>query len=303
MKRATAILVALVAFAGFASGARAESSTGGAFLLPGYGARAAGMAGATSALIDDEGALDWNPARIALCARAAGASFVRLVPGASLNQAQIAFVTPLTAPVDGVARHAAGAMLTNLSADIVGGESYSENHLRAAYAFTPQPLVSVAIAAQLFHSHSGVAGFDAWGSSIDFAGRLSLSENWDVGVVARDLFSRYSFEDGRDAGKESSVVVGLATRSLPMVALSADVVRQYASWTRVLVGAETDYIFSRLALRAGAAFRSAGESRAAASFGASLRGFDARVVVHYGATLDDEQAFGTTHRVSLGVRI
>jgi hypothetical protein len=121
--------------------------------------------------------------------------------------------------------------------------------------------------------------------------------------VGKDLFSRYTFDDSRDSHKESSVVVGLATRRLPMLTLAADAVYRYASWSRAMLGAETDYILSHLALRAGATFHHAGESRAAVSFGASVRAFDARVVVHYGATVDDEQAFGTVHRVSLGVRL
>jgi hypothetical protein len=226
-----------------------------------------------------------------------------LIPGASLNQGQLAFVTPLTQPEHGVARHAVGALYTNLSADIAGVETYTENHLRAVYAFTPQPVVSVGIAAQLFFSQSGVSSFDAWGSSFDFAGRISLSEHWDIGLVGKDLFSRYSFQDGTDAHKETSVVVGLATRSVPRVTLAADLVRQYASWTQMLVGVESDPIFSHLVLRGGVNLRTAGESRTAYSFGASLRAFDQRLVVHYGATMDDETAFGTTQRLSLAVGI
>ncbi len=300
MKRTLATLVLLLATA---PRVHAESSTGGAFLLSGYGARAAGMSGAVSAVIDDESAIDWNPARISLSPRTAGASFVQLVPGASLDQAQIAFVAPLTPPENGVARHGIGVMLTNLSADIAGAESYSENQLRAAYAFSPQPLVTVAIAGQLFFAQSGVSGFDAWGSSVDFAGRLSLTRNWELGIVGRDLFSRYTFDDGHDARKEHRVVLGIATRSIPMITVSADAVRQYATWSAGLLGVETDYIFSHLSLRAGAAVRRAGESRTSVSFGASLRAFEQRLVVHYAATLDDETAFGTTHRFGLAVRI
>ncbi|MDH4037047.1 MAG: hypothetical protein OEX18_01540 [Candidatus Krumholzibacteria bacterium] len=303
MKRILTAYIALLALGGWAPHARAESSTGGAFLVPGYGARAAGMAGAVSAVIDDEGAIDWNPARLGLVTRTLGASYVQLVPGASLDQADLAFVTPLCAVERGVAKHAAGVMLTNLSADIAGLESYSENHLRMAYAFTPQPLLSVAIAGKLFFSQSGVSGFDAWGSSVDFAGYLSLSEHWDAAVVGKDLFSRYSFDDGSDAHKESSVVVGVATSRVRVLTLSADAVRQYSTWTRGLLGAETDYIFSHIALRGGVAFHAAGESRTTPSFGASLRAFDTRLVVHYAATVDDEQAFGTTHRFTLAVRL
>ena len=303
MKRLAPAILALLALAGWAAGTRADSSNGGAFLLPGYGARAAGMAGAVSALVDDESAVEWNPARMGLALRTAGAAYVQLLPGASLDQAQIAFVTPLGAVEHGVARHAAGAMLTNLSADIAGVESYSENHLRVAYAFTPQPVVSVAIAAQVFMASSGVSAFDARGSSVDFAGRLSLSEHWDLAMVGKDLFSRYTFDDGSDAHKEASVVIGLATRRVRMLTLSADAVRQYSSWTRGLVGLETDYIFTHLALRAGVAFHAAGESRTVPSFGASLRALDSRLVVHYAATMDDEQAFGTSHRFALAVRL
>ncbi|HEX5131738.1 MAG TPA: hypothetical protein VFX92_04525 [Candidatus Krumholzibacteria bacterium] len=302
MKRFALACIAISALAG-AAPARADSSTGGAFILPGYGARAWGMAGAVSAVIDDESALDWNPARISLAARSLGASYVNLVPGASLGQAQLAFVMPLSQPANGVATHAVGAMFSNLSADIAGGTSYSENHLRAVYAYTPQPLVSVAIAGQAFFSRGDIGGFDAWGTSVDFAGRLSLSKNWDLGAVGKDMFSRYSFDDGRDSHKETSVVLGIATRRIPMVTLSADVVRQYASWTRALFGFETVYLVDHLALRGGLAMNRAGESRTAVSFGASLRAWNARLVVHYGATLDDETAFGTTHRVSLGVRM
>ena len=303
MKHGAGIVVLLLLAVAAAPRARGESSTGGAFLLPGYGARAAGMAGAVSAVIDDEGALEWNPARLSLAPRTLGASFVQLVPGASLDQAQIAFVTPLGTSEQGIARHAAGVMFTNLSADVAGGESYSENHLRAGYALAPQPFLSIAIAGQLFFSQSGVDGFDAWGSSFDFAGRLSLSEHWELAVVGRDLFSRYNFDDGHDASKEYSVVAGVATRSLPMLTLSAEAVRQYATWTRERVGVESDYLFSHLALRAGAEFRRAGEARTLPSFGASLRAFDARLVVHYAATFDEEEAFGTTHRFGLALRM
>ena len=129
---------------------RAESSEGGAFRLPGYGARAWGMAGAVVARIDDESAVDWNPAGMAACVRTLGISYVDLVPDASLGQSQAVFVMPFGPARDaetGASRHVAGAMFTNLSADLGGDESYRENHLRAAYAFTPEPVVTVAIAA------------------------------------------------------------------------------------------------------------------------------------------------------------
>lgn len=284
--------------------ARAGSSEGGAFRLPRYGARAWGMSGAAIAIVDDESAIDWNPAGLAGTPRSAGVSYYNLVPGVTLGQSQAAFVMPFGSPrVAGVSTHVAGAMFTNLSADLAGGESYRENHLRLAYAFTPEPLVTIGVGARLFMSRSGVPGFDALGSSIDIAGRLSLASNWTVAVVARDAFSRYSYDDGRDYQLEREYVVGLASRSIRGVAVEADAVRSYGSWSRAMLGAESDYLFSHLALRAGVALLRAGDTRAIPSFGASARGFDGRVALHYAANFDEDEAFGTTHRVSLGVRL
>ncbi len=283
--------------------ARAGSSEGGAFRLPGYGARAWGMAGAAVVIIDDESAVDWNPAGLARAPRSAGVSYQSLVPGVSIGESQAVFLMPLgSSRVENTSTHVVGAMFTNLSADVVGGESYHENHLRLAYALTPEPLVTIAIAAQVFTSSSGVAGFDALGSSIDFAGRLALSRNWALAFVARDAFSRYSYDDGHDYQLAREYVVGLATHSLRRVAIEADAVHSYGSWSRAMIGAESDYLFAHVALRGGVALLRAGDTRTVPSFGASARAFDGRVTLHYAASFDDAEAFGTTHRVSLGVR-
>jgi hypothetical protein len=306
MKFHVFIAIAIVVTLGASPGARAESSQGGAFLLSGYGARVWGMGGAGVALVDDESALDWNPARLSLAPRALGASYVNLVQGTSIGQSQVVFVTPFghaASEENTISRHAGGVMFTNLNADVLGGESYSENHLRVAYAFSPEPLVSVAIAGQVFFSNSGVSGFDAWGTGVDFAARLSLSPKWEMGIVGRDAFSRYTYSDGRDYDKERQYVIGVSTHAVRGVALSADVVRSYSMWSRAVLGAETDYLFSFLSIRAGLTFREAGESRSAAAFGASVRAFSGRLTLHYGANLDTETAFGTTHRVSLAVRL
>lgn len=305
MKRAAilAIACAIVALSALAERARADSSQGGAFLLPRYGARAWGMAGAVIARIDDESAVDWNPAGMARASRSGGVSYVELVPGAFLNQSQAVFLTPLGRDRDaetGVARHAAGAMYTNLSADVGAGQTYSENYLRLAYAYSPQPLVTFAFAGQVFLSSSDVTNFDGWGTSVDMAARLALTETWSTALVARDVFSRYSWEDGRDEQKERQYVLGIAHHSPRAIDLEGDFVYEHAGWLRALVGAETHYLFDCVALRAGVALVNVGEARVAYSFGMSVRAAQ-RFHVHYGAVLDDENALGTTHHFSLGV--
>lgn len=304
MKTRVMILVAAaVAAVSPATRAHAESSQGGAFQLPAYGARGWGMAGAFVVRADDESAVDWNPAGLSTASRVAGASYLQLVEGLSVGQSQIVFTTPLsgTRNETGGARHAVGVMFTNLSADVAGDETYTENHLRLAYAFTPEPLVSFGMAATGFMSKSGVTGFDAWGTSFDLTGDLSLSRAWSMAVVARDVFSRYTYDDGRDYDKEPQYIVGLAWAGASRVALEGDIVRSYGGWSRASLGAETEYFFSHVALRGGIAWLRAGESRTVPSFGVSARA--RRLTLHYGATLDEDDAFGRTHRVSLAVRI
>lgn len=308
MRKFLAVCVLVGVMAAFVDGApaRAASSQGGAFRLPGYGARAWGMAGAVVVRVDDESAVDWNPAGMATCVRTLGVSYVDLVPGASLAQSQLVYVMPLGTARDagtGVARHVVGAMYTNISADVGDDNTYSENHLRAAYAFTPEPLVTFGIAAQAFRSSSGVPGFEAWGTSMDLAARLSLTERWSVALVGRDAFSRYSYDDGRDFQKQRQYVLGLARKNLWSVAVEGDMVYAYGGWSRALVGAESGYLFGHVSLRAGMAFYNTGESRVAYTFGASASAAGARLFVHYAASIDDQDAFGTTQRVSLGVRL
>jgi len=301
-----ALFAAAVAIAATAPKVRAESSQGGAFHLPAYGARGWGMAGAFMVRVDDESAVAWNPAGLGTAPRALGASYLQLVEGVSAGQSQLVFTMPISRVRNdgtGSARHAAGVMLTNLSADIVGGETYSENYLRLAYAFTPEPLVSFGLAFAGFASTSGVEGFDAWGTSFDITGKLSLSQTWSVALVARDVFSRYSYDDGTDYDLEPQFILGLAWLGDRRFAVEGDVVRSYGGWSRAALGVETEYFFSYVALRGGLAWLNTGESRTVPAFGVSVRAFADRLTLHYGANVDEEDALGVTNRVSLAVRI
>ena len=272
--------------------------------MPRYGARAWGMEGAVIARIDDESAVDWNPAGIAEAVRGAGVSAVELVPGAFLTQAQAAYVMPLghTRNLEtGVSRHAVGALYTNLSADVGAGETYSENHLRLAYAYSPQPVITFALSGRLAFARTGLENFDAWGSSVDMAVKARLTQAWSVAVIGRDLFSRYTFEDAHDDHMDHEYVVGVAHHMPGAVDLEANFAYVHDGWLRTTVGAETPYLFGRVALRSGIAILSTGDGRERFGFGVSVRALD-QLIVHYAATIDDEDAFGTTHRFSLGVR-
>jgi len=302
---AVAVFVAILgaghrdAFAGF--------SRGGAFKSPGYGARAWGMAGAAVSTIDDEGAVYWNPAMLALVGSSTvGASYIDLVPGASAHQSQLAYVhviqqTDHDTTVRHVARHVVGALYTNLRLGIHSGESYDENTLRLAYAYTPDYFLSFAIAGDVFASTSEVGGFKSKGTSVDLAFRIMLTENVTVGLVARNAFSRYSYNDGTDYRREREFVLGIASRRISYVTIEGDVVWAHGDASRWVLGAETQYLFNVLALRGGIAAIRTGESRTVPYFGFGAR--ISRLSLHYNASLDNENAFADTHRFTLSVSL
>jgi hypothetical protein len=263
------------------------------------------MGGAAVATVCDEGAVYWNPAMLSLLpSRLVGASYVNLVAGATARQSQLAYARIIkTSEQDdvrgAVARHAVGALYTNLMLDIQGGKSYDENTLRVAYAYTPDYFISFGVAGEVFVSSSGVPGFDAVGSSVDAALRLQLLEELTLGFIARNAFSRFSYDDGTDFNREREFVIGASTSAVYRTALEGDLVFAYGGLSRAIVGGETEYFFDLLALRAGFAVFNSGESRYVPylGFGLSLDRFK----LHYNANLDDENAFEDTHRFSLSV--
>lgn len=306
MRRAVTIAILLLALG--AAAALADYSEGGAFVMPQYGARGWAIGGAAVATVDDEGAISWNPAMLGrLSSDRAGASYINLVPGETARQSQIAYARVLrrgepdasghTAP-----RHVVGAMVSNLHLGIAGGESYDENTVRGAYAYSPDYFVTFAIAGDLFFSNSGVPGFSAVGTSVDFAGRLMLTERVTVGAVARDAFSRYSYDGGGDYQKERSYVLGASYTSPRGATIESDLVFAHNGIDRVAGGLETDYLLGYLSLRAGLAHVATGEGRDIPYFGFGVAA-GGRLFIHYNANLDDEKALEDTHRFTLSVTL
>ena len=304
MSRRIGMAAVLVASAAWAALAHADASRGGAFRHPGYGARAWGMGGAAVATMDDEGAVYWNPAMLSLAARnVAGASYINLVAGATARQSQIAYARVLAWGEEGdggrrLGRHAVGAMYTNVHLGISGDYRYDENLLRMAYAYCPEQFVSFAIGAEVFVSSSDVGGFGAHGSTVDGAIRLALSRSLTLGLVVRDAFSRYSYADGRDFEKERAWVLGVAYAGVSVAVVEGDVVWENGGVARAVIGAESDDLFGVLALRAGLASLSSGQSRTVPYLGLGVR-VRGQFALHYNANLDDETAFEDTHRFTL----
>lgn len=305
MRRASLqLLTAIAALAAAVSPARADYSLGGAFRNPGYGARPWGMAGAAVATVDDESAVYWNPAMLSqLRGNTVGASYVNLVQGTTSQQSQLAYAHVLSRN-DGEggsasARHVVGMLYTNLNLGIGESNTYDENLLRLVYAFTPEHFISVGFSFEAFYSTSDVDNFGGLGTTVDGSARLQLTENATLALVVRDAFSRYSFDDGADFTKERTWTLGLGYRGLPFVSIEGDAVYDHGAVSRLLLGAESDYLLGHLAVRAGVSSLYAGTGRSVLHAGLSVRAVTERLYVHYNYNMDEASAFEDTHRFTL----
>jgi len=303
---AYAIATAIIALAW--ENAAGQASVGGAFRQPGYGARVGAMGGAGAALVGDESAVYWNPAMMALMSNTTvGMSYVNLVPGTTARQSQFAYAIVLEENDQDIdratARHVIGVLYTNVRLDINEDNNYTENLLRVAYAFTPEHFITFAGSIEGFFSRSSVDNFGAVGTTVDAAVRLNLTRYMTLGVVARDAFSRYSYSDGVDYNKDRGFTAALGYTRLRLVDLEADVWWDYGAASRFVLGAETEYIGGFLALRAGVASLRAGVGRTVLSAGLGVRAYRERIHLHYNVNLDEETAFGDTHRFTLSVTL
>ncbi|MFQ5511475.1 MAG: hypothetical protein ACE5EO_06455 [Candidatus Krumholzibacteriia bacterium] len=298
-------VLALVLLVFGQSPARAGFGAGGSFSAPGYGARAWGMAGAAVAVGADESASFWNPALLALLDRdRLGLSYIDLVPGTDARQSYVAYariLKPGTVEEPGLefARHAAGLVYGNLSLELSDGRTHTENTVRLAYAFAPQHFVSVGVAFSVLFSSSDVTQFGSLGTALDAGFRIALLENVTAAAVIRSAFSEISFDDGISFQLPRFFTLGVAYTGYRGLTLEGDVVTGFGGVSRTVIGGEYGLFSDVLSLRGGLAAIQAGRSRSVPHFGLGVR--IGRLRLDYNANLDDEDAFGDTHRFALGV--
>ena len=298
---AMALLLAVTASASLAGYSR-----GGGFSAAGYGVRAWGMGGAAVAYNPDESAAYWNPACLSLLGRSrVGFSYADLIPETDAQQSYIAYGAVLKKgselePGLDYNVHSFGAIYYHLHLDLPDDRSYRENTLRLAYAFSPEYFVSIGAAFTALQSSAGYENFGSKGTAIDVGLRLALLKNWTVGAVAHNVFSRIAFDDGFDQSLERRYTVGLAYRPYDNITFEGDAVVAFGGLSRLVFGTEA-VAFNVFALRVGLSSLRSGTRRIMASFGAGVR--LGPVGIDYNADLDHGDAFGQTHRVSLGLEL
>ncbi len=284
-----------------------DYSKGGPFASPGYGARAWGMGGAAIATSGGEEAVYWNPAMLSyLRENRIGASYINLVPGAKAYHSHLVFAMALerTDTVDigrTIASHAVGILVGNLRLELSDDSGYSENTFRFAYAYTPDYFVSFGAAFNALVMTSDFSSFGGTGTSVDAGMRLHLLQNWTFGFVARNAFSRLSYNDGANFSLLRSFALALATNKIPSVEAEVDIVLAHGGISRYIIGAEATLFSGMLALRGGISSLHSGENRTIPHLGLGFKFL--RFRLNYNANLDSENAFADTHRFSLSAAL
>lgn len=303
-KSITGALALAVIVAVAAGPASADYSKGGAFASPGYGTRSWGMGGVI-AIGNDEGAIYWNPALLAeLDRNRLGLSYVNIVPGADAHQSQLAYAHilkrgPENEPGLAFNNHAVGALFENLRIDLADGQSYSENSLRLAYAYSPLYFLTIGAGFTIHTSSSDISGFGSNGTSIDIGGRIALLPSVTLALMSRHAMSQIDYEDNVSVSLPRSFTLGVAYWGVSNLAIETNVEMKFGGVARYVLGGEYRLFSELLALRAGLSSMKAGASRTVPHFGMGVRYEGLRI--DYNADFDSDDAFDTTHRFSLGV--
>ena len=303
-KRIVGVVVALLVCLS-AAPVMAGFSVGGSFAAPGYGARPWGMAGAAIASGADEASVYWNPAMLALVdEHRLGLAYSNLIPGIEARQSYVAYAQslkrgPTHEPGLEFAEHAVGAIYGNLFLELSDGQSYRENMLRIAYAYSPAYFVSVGVSFAGLQTSSDVQGFGSTGSALDVALRLGLSRNMTLGAVARNVLSQLGFEDGRSETLPRSYTLGLAYTGVNNLLLETDIETKFGGFSKFVLGAEYNVYRDVLAVRTGLQALTSGETRSILYLGAGVQVRNFRF--DYAVDFDSDEAFDNTQRFSLGI--
>jgi len=282
-----------------------DYSSGGAFTAPAYGARQWGMAGAAVARGADEGSVDWNPALLSLIKQnRVGFSYIDLIEGADAKQTYFAWAQILKRgqtdePGLEFNVHTVGLVFSNLGITLADGQSYDENVLRLAYTWAPRYFFSIGASFGVFFSDTAVPGFGGDGTALDVGGRLSILRGTTVALAVRNAMSRVDYEDGLNISLDRVVTLGVAHDHHGWLGVEGDLVIAHSGFSRVAVGAEAMLFERLLQLRGGLAAFNTGAARTVPYAGLGIEFSKFRL--DYNANLDTEDAFGKTHRFSLGI--
>lgn len=288
--------------------AAADFSTGGTFLQLGHGARAHGLGGAGAALYRDDSAVYWNAANLAWLSPRVGATFMHaaILPGITdgyeTGSVAYAFGEQLGTSEQSVRprKFGLGLFVSHMGFDFESGNTWGETMflVGAGYAFTN--FASLGMGIKGLRVGNDFESADASGAGLDLALSILVTDRLSAAFVATDVWTRVRWETSRWETLEAGLTMGFEYRLTARLTLLADVVVRESSTQRLSLGAEWQVYRQLLFLRAGLTTRTPGEVRNYPSFGAGVHA--KHLVVDYGVSLDQEDAFETGHRFSLGVR-
>ncbi len=309
MRRPRGAALALFSFAlGVILAARPAAADGNttAFTVDGLDARAFAMGGTLVALPKDASAVRWNPALLVFCSRptaTAGWSEPAAGLGASHAAASVGF--PVggrladAAPGLPVRQIAAGVMAMSTGFDLSEGDRWSETQVGVGVGYAFNPYMALGTTVRLLTNGSpALTGTAATGYSVDLGAAVLLSPNVELAGTVHNALGRIRWKD-LDVSESPPNVLD-AGAAFTSERLKGEVIFEISSAqsARAILGAEYGLFGGVLDLRAGARALTGPEARVVPTAGLGLR--VGHLHADVGASLDQENALGTTGAASIG---
>jgi hypothetical protein len=222
---------------------------------------------------------------------------------ASITSAAVAFPIgrPLEFPGQDLRVHRCGAGLSvdHRSYELAQGSAWSSQTVAVGIGCALSTYGSVGILSKFLFTSSDLEDVGARAYGLDLGGRLEVGSRIRLATVIRNIVGSVHWEDGQD--ERSPLLIGLGARLVYPRSVQTDFNLTYSdnNGTRFGLGIEVPIARTGLCVRGGYVYYPGDYSRSVPTlgFGIQIR----RYRLDYAARIDDENAFGTTHHVGLGL--
>ena len=299
-----ALGVSLVAVAAALCGP-AWGGAEGAFSTTDHDARGLAMGGACISLAGGDAAVHWNPAGLSrISARSVTAAHGDLIEGVPSGLTTISFAFPwgrepgTEGPHDRGDRWALGAYLSRLGLDDVAGfAAWNETALSGALARTLVGYISIGLSVRYLNVSSDIEEGSANGISADLAVSVNTTNRTRAALVVRNGLGRLNWSSGTNESLPTAADFAFSYVHEKWASTELALHFDQNGMATVSIGLEASPAPDKIVFWGGLKRHRTTSPRSVPSFGV---GVPARgLMVSYGASFDENDAFGTAQRFSV----
>lgn len=284
------------------------AADGGAFTTRDHDARGLAMGGATITLVGGDAAVRWNPSRLPFQhGRSVTVAHGDIIEDFSSGLTTISVAVPWGgSPTDeyGIGRSprwAVGGFLSRFGLDeVAGSASWSETAVSGAVSRTFWDYAAAGVSLRYLNVGSDIEEGSANGAAADLAMSLETTDQTRAALVVRNIASTLRWKSGRDETLPISVDLAFSYTHQRYGAAEMAFKVDGDGLATTSIGAEAALAQGGLVLWGGFKRISDDPPRNVPSLGVGVPA--GSLEIGYGASFDEDQAFGTTQRFSVSAR-